>query len=49
MLLYGIVWVSLILSYVTEIRKTHVIGSDSPAAPGGLDTGMRAAMALEQP
>lgn len=28
MLLYGIVWVSLILSYLTEVRRTHVIGSD---------------------
>ena len=28
MLLYGIVWVSLILSYLTEVRRTDVIGSD---------------------
>jgi MFS transporter, NNP family, nitrate/nitrite transporter len=27
MLLYGIVWVSLILSYLTEVRRTDVIGS----------------------
>ena len=30
MLLYGIVWVSLILAYITEIRRTRVIGNDSP-------------------
>jgi NNP family nitrate/nitrite transporter-like MFS transporter len=28
MLLYGIVWVSLILSYFTEVRRMHVIGGD---------------------
>ena len=28
MLLYGIVWVSLILSYLTEVRRTDVIGDD---------------------
>jgi NNP family nitrate/nitrite transporter-like MFS transporter len=34
MLLYGIVWVSLILSYLTEVRRTHVIGSDgAPILP----------------
>jgi NNP family nitrate/nitrite transporter-like MFS transporter len=31
MLLYGIVWVSLILSYLTEVRRFRVIGA---AAPG---------------
>ena len=30
MLLYGIVWVSLVLAYITEIRRTRVIGNDSP-------------------
>ncbi|MDR3517652.1 MAG: NarK/NasA family nitrate transporter [Azospirillaceae bacterium] len=30
MLLYGIVWVSLILSYLTEVRQIRVIGSDRP-------------------
>jgi NNP family nitrate/nitrite transporter-like MFS transporter len=29
MLLYGIVWVSLILSYLTEVRRTRVIGGDA--------------------
>jgi hypothetical protein len=29
MLLYGIVWVSLILAYITEVRRTRVIGSDN--------------------
>ena len=29
MLLYGIVWVSLILAYITEVRRTRVIGSDA--------------------
>lgn len=28
MLLYGIVWVSLILAYITEVRRTPVIGRD---------------------
>jgi nitrate/nitrite transporter NarK len=32
MLLYGIVWFSLTLSYLTEVRRTDVIGSDSAAA-----------------
>jgi hypothetical protein len=31
MLLYGIVWVSLILAYLTEVRRFRVIGA---AAPG---------------
>ncbi len=35
MLLYGIVWVSLILAYITEVRRTAVIGTkDTPAAVG---------------
>lgn len=34
MLLYGIVWVSLILSYFTEVRRTRVIGgADAEALP----------------
>ena len=32
MLLYGIVWVSLILSYLTEVRRTDVIGDDPTTA-----------------
>jgi NNP family nitrate/nitrite transporter-like MFS transporter len=32
MLLYGIVWVSLILSYITEVRRFRVIGAASPPA-----------------
>jgi NNP family nitrate/nitrite transporter-like MFS transporter len=32
MLLYGIVWVSLILSYLTEVRRTDVVGSDGALA-----------------
>jgi NNP family nitrate/nitrite transporter-like MFS transporter len=32
MLLYGIVWVSLILSYLTEVRRTDVIGDDPSTA-----------------
>ena len=31
MLLYGIVWVSLIWSYLTEVRHTDVMGSDKQA------------------
>lgn len=30
MLLYGIVWVSLILNYLTEVRRTPVMGETSP-------------------
>ena len=33
MLLYGIVWVSLILSYITEVRLTRVIVSVGSGAP----------------
>ncbi len=33
MLMYGVVWVSLIWMYRTEVRKTEVIGSDTPASP----------------
>ena len=32
MLLYGIVWVTLILSYLTEVRRTDVIGDDPTTA-----------------
>ena len=31
MLMYGVVWVSLIWMYWTEVRKTAVIGKESPA------------------
>ena len=33
MLLYAIVWVSLICMYWTEVRKTEVMGLRSPASP----------------
>ncbi|WP_232062118.1 MFS transporter [Variovorax sp. PBS-H4] len=33
MLLYGVVWVSLIWMYFTEVRRTAVMGKDAPAAP----------------
>ena len=33
MLMYGVVWVSLIWMYWTEVRKTPVMGDDAPAAP----------------
>lgn len=33
MLLYGIVWVSLIILYITEVRRIRVIGSTSDATP----------------
>lgn len=33
MLMYGIVWVSLIWMYWTEVRKTEVMGRQSPASP----------------
>jgi NNP family nitrate/nitrite transporter-like MFS transporter len=32
MLMYGVVWVSLIWMYFTEVRRTPVIGSASPAS-----------------
>jgi MFS transporter, NNP family, nitrate/nitrite transporter len=33
MLMYGVVWVSLIWMYWTEVRKTEVMGSHAPASP----------------
>jgi len=33
MLMYGVVWVSLIWMYWTEVRKTEVLGPAAPAAP----------------
>ncbi|MBI5927106.1 MAG: NarK/NasA family nitrate transporter [Aquabacterium sp.] len=33
MLLYAVVWVSLIWMYWTEVRKTEVMGRNAPAAP----------------
>ena len=33
MLMYGVVWVSLIWMYWTEVRKTEVIGPNAPASP----------------
>ena len=33
MLMYGVVWVSLIWMYWTEVRKTEVMGLKSPASP----------------
>jgi len=33
MLLYGVVWVSLIWMYWTEVRHTEVMGENAPAAP----------------
>ena len=33
MLMYGVVWVSLIWMYWTEVRQTEVMGVHSPAAP----------------
>lgn len=38
MLLYGIVWVSLILSYLTEVRRTRVIGGDGADVPPTVKT-----------
>ena len=35
MLLYGIVWVSLILSYITEVRRTGVGSDDAVGRPTG--------------
>lgn len=33
MLMYGVVWVSLIWMYWTEVRRTDVMGAPRPAAP----------------
>ena len=33
MLLYGVVWVSLIWMYWTEVRKTEMMGRNAPASP----------------
>ena len=33
MLMYGVVWVSLIWMYWTEVRKTEVMGEHAPASP----------------
>ena len=33
MLMYGVVWVSLIWMYWTEVRKTEVMGRNAPASP----------------
>jgi MFS transporter, NNP family, nitrate/nitrite transporter len=33
MLMYGVVWVSLIWMYWTEVRKTEVIGHNAPPSP----------------
>jgi MFS transporter, NNP family, nitrate/nitrite transporter len=33
MLMYGVVWVSLIWMYWTEVRKTPVMGAGAPASP----------------
>ncbi len=33
MLMYGVVWVSLIWMYWTEVRKTEVMGPNAPASP----------------
>jgi NNP family nitrate/nitrite transporter-like MFS transporter len=33
MLMYGVVWVSLIWMYWTEVRKTQLMGDQAPASP----------------
>ncbi|MDP3138905.1 MAG: MFS transporter, partial [Burkholderiaceae bacterium] len=33
MLMYGVVWVSLIWMYFTEVRRTEVMGSAAPPGP----------------
>ncbi|HJW12273.1 MAG TPA: MFS transporter, partial [Albitalea sp.] len=33
MLMYGVVWVSLIWMYFTEVRRTEVMGHNAPQAP----------------
>jgi MFS transporter, NNP family, nitrate/nitrite transporter len=31
--MYGVVWVSLVWMYFTEVRRTEVMGSDAPDGP----------------
>ena len=33
MLLYGVVWISLIWMYLTEVRRTPVMGAGAPPSP----------------
>jgi MFS transporter, NNP family, nitrate/nitrite transporter len=33
MLMYGVVWVSLIWMYFTEVRRTEVMGAAAPEGP----------------
>ena len=33
MLMYGVVWVSLIWMYWTEVRKTEMMGRNAPLSP----------------
>ena len=33
MLMYAVVWVSLIWMYFTEVRRTEVMGTHAPASP----------------
>jgi MFS transporter, NNP family, nitrate/nitrite transporter len=49
MLLYGIVWVSLILAYITEVRRTRVIGSDGAVARPAGATGASATGTRSRP
>jgi NNP family nitrate/nitrite transporter-like MFS transporter len=34
MLLYGIIWVSLTLNYLTEVRRAPVMGETRPSEAG---------------
>ena len=45
MLMYGVVWVSLIWMYWTEVRKTPVMGAEAPASPFALPSAATAAAA----
>jgi NNP family nitrate/nitrite transporter-like MFS transporter len=38
MLMYGVVWVSLIWMYWTEVRRTEVMGTHAPASPFARDS-----------
>ena len=35
MLMYGVVWVSLIWMYFTEVRNTRLMGTPNAAVPAG--------------
>ena len=49
MFLYGVVWVSLILNYITEVRRLPVMGEKVPPAPTGTGAARRAIFSSVSP